>query len=66
MSRARSRRGCHGTDGGHEGADDGIAVRLLGPDDARDARLAGEVAPHLAPLLATPCDLEVHEKPLRP
>jgi GNAT superfamily N-acetyltransferase len=22
--------------------------------------------PHLAPLLATPCDLEVHEKPLRP
>jgi GNAT superfamily N-acetyltransferase len=22
--------------------------------------------PHLAPLLATPCDLEVHEKPLDP
>ena len=47
-------------------ADDAIAVLPLGPDDARDARLAGEVAPHLARLLATPCALEVHENPLRP
>jgi GNAT superfamily N-acetyltransferase len=26
----------------------------------------GETHPHLAPLLATPCDLEVYEKPLQP
>jgi GNAT superfamily N-acetyltransferase len=25
----------------------------------------GDAYPHLAPLLATPCDVEIHEKPLR-
>jgi GNAT superfamily N-acetyltransferase len=32
---------------------------------ARTGRL-DEAYPHLAPLLATPCDLEIHEKPLGP
>jgi len=48
---------------------DAIAVRLLGPGDARDARLVDDVAALINvvdEVLATPCDLEVHEKPLRP
>jgi hypothetical protein len=32
-------------------------IRIRSIDDAH---------PHLGPLLATPCDLQVHEKPLRP
>ena len=32
---------------------------------ARTTTIAEEY-PHLAPLLATPCDLEIHEKPLQP
>ena len=69
MTRPRSRRGCHGTRGGHAGgvaADDAIAVRPLGPDDARDARLAGEVAALINGVYAASETGIWREKPLRP
>jgi hypothetical protein len=47
-------------------ADDAIAVRPLGPDDARDARLAGEVAALINGVYAASETGIWHEKPLRP